>query len=257
MYTKNWAKLQKLDLQASRSEVWTADIHCSFQLIKGVIGGQSQIFYLLSLKFRYWKTSENCFLCRCSVSVLSSTRNRNRRKPNMLSIRITSVQKLHGDEDMPYISSSCLMTLSGEFCLCLRTQSIWLCCSSFLQIFSLVSVKSMLAKNLDWKYGSGLRAQWTKPKYCILRQEHEAFWELQVSECSLLLLQAPMVYNLPRKRIKIFLFLLVLLEGWISTSLFRELIASPDFQLMFIHSHFKAISCFVNSALEYQLLYSL
>jgi len=51
-----------------------------------------------------------------------------------------------------------------------------------------------------------------------------------------------MVYILPRKLIKSFLFLLVLLEGWISTSLFRELITSSQFQLVFIHSHFKAVS---------------
>lgn len=180
MYTENWPKLQQLDPQLSLPEVWKADIQCPFQLIKGIIGGQSQIFYLLSLKFRYWETAENCFLCelRCTISVLSYTRNFNWRKPNMLSIRITSVQKLYGDEDMPYISSSYPMTLSGEFCLCLRTQSIWLCCSSFLQIFSLVSVKTTLAKNLDWKSGSGLTAQWTKPKYCIWRQEHETLWEL-------------------------------------------------------------------------------
>lgn len=53
MYTENWAKLQQLDPQPSLPEVWKADIQCSFQLIKGIIGGQSQIFYLLSLKFRY------------------------------------------------------------------------------------------------------------------------------------------------------------------------------------------------------------
>ena len=53
MYTKNRAKLQKLDPQPSCPEVWKADIQCSFHLIKDIIGGQSQIFDLLSLKFRY------------------------------------------------------------------------------------------------------------------------------------------------------------------------------------------------------------
>lgn len=35
MYTKNWAKLRKLDTQPSHPEFWNTDI----QLIKYVIGG--------------------------------------------------------------------------------------------------------------------------------------------------------------------------------------------------------------------------
>lgn len=44
MYTKNWAKVQKLDPQPSHPEVWNTDIQCFFQLIKevNIIGGQSK-----------------------------------------------------------------------------------------------------------------------------------------------------------------------------------------------------------------------
>lgn len=154
-------------------------IQCSYQLIKDIIGGKSQIFYLLPLKFSYWKTSEYCFFSESmySISILSCTWNLDQGKLNMLSVRITSAQKLYGDKYMPYIISF-LMTLPAVFCLCLRTQSISLCYRFFLKIFSLVSVKAMLAKNLYWRSGSRLTAQWTKPKYCIWRQEYENLGEL-------------------------------------------------------------------------------
>lgn len=94
-YTKNWAKLQKLDPQPSHPEVWNTDIQCFFQLIKDIIGVQSRKFCLL--KFRYLKTSENCFLCepRYSTSSLSYARKINRRKTNTRSVR-TSVKKTVG-----------------------------------------------------------------------------------------------------------------------------------------------------------------
>lgn len=97
----------------------------------------------------------------------------------------------------------------------------------------------------------------TKPTFSICRQEHETLGEPWVSELSPLLQLATVADNLPRKLIWDFLSLLVLLEGWVSPSLCRELITSPPFQLMFIHSHFKAIHFFVSSAIENPLLYSL
>lgn len=39
MYTKNWAKLQKLNPQSSHPEVWNTDIQGFFLLIKDIIGG--------------------------------------------------------------------------------------------------------------------------------------------------------------------------------------------------------------------------
>lgn len=95
MYTKNWAKLQKLDPQPSYPEVWNMDIQGFLQLIKevNIIGGKSKKIYLL--KFRYWRTSENCFLCqpRYSISFLLYTRKFNRRKINTVSVRRTSAKK--------------------------------------------------------------------------------------------------------------------------------------------------------------------
>lgn len=74
MYNKNWAKLQKAGLTAKSP--WSSQtFSVFFQLIKDIIGGQTQNFYLL--KFRNWKKHFlESFLCqhRCSISALSYTK---------------------------------------------------------------------------------------------------------------------------------------------------------------------------------------